>query len=179
MMTTKIFQRVLAIFLVVTAIFLNSSIVNARTLTGFTINGREVDIPDELLIDSGDSVNLYDYNIENMMNGIRELIKDYNIQIRGTHYYTGTDGFMYCESSFGENNTHGLIFKLKNDGSVLSALIITPIFNLSGKNNDSGSYNSGVLAGSIWAMAGMSAKQIVDLSSELGTWIDAYSRVCW
>ena len=160
MMTTKVFQRVLAIFLVLAAIFLANGLNNVANAA---------------------RVQIYDYSVNDILNDIRERGKiaskriDLDFKIRGTHYYTGKDGFRYCESYFGESDKNRLIFQVNDNGAVSSACIISPIYTLAGEYNKEGTV-SGLFVSSIEDVIGMSEDEYNKLSAEFKSWFNGMSK---
>ena len=171
MMTTKVFQRVLATFLVVAAIFLANGLNNVANAA---------------------VVQLYDGNVNDFLNDIKEMndfiknhsdelikrIKNYNeiknldLTIRGTHYFTGTDGFRYCESYFGDSDKNRLIFQVNDNGAVSSAWIIVPVNTLSGEWNEKGGETAGGFLGSVISVSGLSDDEYFNLLNQLKTWFN-------
>ncbi len=156
MMTTKVFQRVLAIFLVVAAIFFANGLNNVA---------------------NAEIVQIYDGNVNDILNTIREVGKNYNFSIRGTHYYTGTDGFRYCESYFGDSDKNRLVFQVNNNGAVSSAWIIAPMNTMSGEYNQQGSEISGLLLSSILITVELNENEVRNLIDNYKNWHENNSRI--
>ena len=151
MMTTKVFQRVLAIFLVVAAIFLANGLNNVANAA---------------------RVQIYDNSVENLLDYIVKVGNEYNFTTRGTHYYTGKDGFKYCESYFGDSDKNRIVFQVNNNGAVSSGWVIFPRATMSGKNNEAGGKIGSLLVCAICDRAGMSEEQIHNFGDEMENWID-------
>ena len=159
MMTTKVFQRVLATFLVVAAIFLANGLTNVANAA---------------------RVQIYDGNVNDFFNNIKEmssLLKEYggeyanvNLAIRGTHYWNDKNGFRYCESRFGDSDKHRLIFQVNNNGAVSSAWIIFPGDMMSGERNRSGAEISGGLLASTFITIGLSENEFKNIMDSFMTW---------
>ena len=125
MMTTKVFQRVLATFLVVAAIFLANGLNNVANAAVVQLYDGSVN---DILNDIRKSENYIkrykedseyrNYMIKSLKEKgysdiqIKELMS-IDLKLRGTHYYTGTDGFRYCESYFGDSDKNRLVFKVR------------------------------------------------------------------
>ena len=161
MMTTKVFQRVLATFLVVAAIFLANGLNNVANAA---------------------RVQIYDGNVNDILNDIRETANDmkkdseyanFNLAIRGTHYWNDKNGFRYCESHFGDSDNNRLIFQVNNNGSVSSAWIIMRLDTMSGEMDKDGMNSVGLQIASILYFIGMSKDESKKLRNGIDSWADA------
>ena len=168
MMTTNVFQRVLATFLVVAAIFLANGLNNVA-------NAARVQIYDGNVNDFLNDIKEMNDFIKNHSDELRKRIKNYNeienldLTIRGTHYFTGTNGFRYCESYFGDSDKNRLVFKVNNDGAVSSAWIIVPVNTLSGEWNKKGGETAGGFLGSIISVSGLSDDEYFNIFNQAQT----------
>ena len=161
MMTTKVFQRVLATFLVVAAIFLANGLNNVANAA---------------------RVQIYDGSVNDILNDIRKSgndLKKYeskyantNFSLRGTHYWNDKNGFRYCESHFGDSDKHRLVFQVNNNGAVSSAWIVFPGDTMSGEKNNEGSEIGGGLLGLTLAIIGLSENELKNLIDNFMTWND-------
>ena len=130
-------------------------------------------------------VQIYDHSVNDILNDIKEtgeyMKKDnrfanVNLAIWGTHYYTGTDGFRYCESHFGDSDKNCLIFRVNNNGVVSSAWIIIPVYTLAGEDNNDGNLIGGVSLWSILDVIGMSDDESDLVYNGLTNWCNALSQ---
>lgn len=173
MMTTKIFQRVLVTFLVVAAIFLANGLNNVA-------NAARVQIYDGSVNNILNDIKDMNEFTKNHSDELRKRIKNYNefenldldFSIRGTHYYTGKDGFRYCESYFGDSDRNRLVFKVNNDGAVSSAWIIFPLYTLAGELNEKGSGISGFLLGSVVTVSGLNDDEYFNIWNQAQIWFN-------
>lgn len=93
-----------------------------------------------------------------------------NFKIRGTHYYTGNDGFRYCESHFGDSDKHRLIFRLNDKGAVWTAWVIVPVNTTSGESNEQGIIAGGLMMNSIFRKVGLSDEEGLRLGMDVTNW---------
>lgn len=166
MMTTKVFQRVLAIFLVVAAIFLANGLNNVANAA---------------------RVQIYDGHVNDILNDIRETANDMkkdskyaniNLSIRGTHYWNDKNGFRYCESHFGDSDKNRLIFQVNNDGSVSSAWVIMRMETMSGEFDKDGISAAGFSLASIFYVIGMSKDEGNKIIDSFVDWGDTNFEKC-
>ena len=148
----NIFRGIIAVLLVAAGLFVSNGVAQAERVQIYDGNVNDI---------LNDIREKNDF-IKNHSDELRKRIKNYNefenldLTIRGTHYFTGTDGFRYCESYFGDSDKNRLIFQVNNDGSVSSAWIISPVHTLAGEKNEKGAAISGMLLGSIFNVIGLS-----------------------
>ena len=165
MMTTKVFQRVLATFLVAAAILL------ANGLNNVTNAAR---------------VQIYDGSVNDILNDIKNMnesmkndnrFSKYHFTLRGTHYWNDKKSFRYCESYFGDSDKNRLIFQVNNNGAVSSAWIIVPVDTMSGEFNKQGAEISGLLLGSIFDVIGLSDSESDNIMDNFKTWLENNYRI--
>lgn len=105
-------------------------------------------------------------NVKSYENFFRE-----NFKIRGTHYYTGNDGFRYRESYFGNNDKNRLIFRLKDNGAVWAAWIIVP---------ENATYQDSTIGDSLFSMImweiGLSNNELDKLIVDMRNAVDKYKK---
>ena len=94
-----------------------------------------------------------------------------NFKIRGTHYYTGNDGFRYRESYFGSNDKNRLIFRLSDKGAVWAAWIIVP---------ENATYQDSTIGSCLFSMimweVGLSNKELDKLIVDMRNAVDKYKK---
>ena len=116
---------------------------------------------------------IYDRSVNDILNEIKKAEKQYssfNVKIRGTHYYTGNDGFRYCESHFGDSDKHRLIFRLNDKGAVWTAWVIVPVNTTSGESNEQGIIAGGLMMNSIFRKVGLSDEEGLRLGMDVTNW---------
>ena len=107
MMTTKVFQRVLATFFVVAALFLANGLNNVANAA---------------------RVHLYDgVSVDKILKIIKEKGEIYNFRIGNKYYYTSTSGHRCCRSYFGNSDKSGITFILGDKDTVSSAFVFVNI----------------------------------------------------
>ena len=182
-MTTKIFQRILATFLVVAAIFLANGLNNVANAARVQIyDGNVNDILNDIkkfennIKKYKEDAEFKDYMIKSLKEKgysdiqIKELM-NIDLKLRGTHYYTGTDGFRYCESYFGDSDKNRLVFQVNNNGAVSSAWIIFPLYTLSGGDNYEGITGGGLATDSIFDVIGLSDSESDNIMDNYMHWV--------
>lgn len=107
---------------------------------------------------------------------IKEFVS-IDLKLRGTHYYTGTDSFRYCESYFGDSDKNRLVFKVNNDGAVSAAGIIFLLYTMSGEDNDEGIKGGGLATESILDVIGLSDSESDNIMDSFMTWNENNGRI--
>ena len=117
---------------------------------------------------------IYDRSVNDILNEIKKAQKQYssfNVKIRGTHYYTGNDGFKYRESYFGISDKNRLIFQLNDKGAVWAAWIIVPE-NATYQDSSIGSHLFSMI---MWEI-GLSNKELDKLIVDMRNAVDKYKK---
>lgn len=113
---------------------------------------------------------LFDHSVNNVLSDMKKVLASGNLPaIRGTHDYTGNDGFKYRESYFGISDKNRLIFQLNDKGAVGTAKIIC-----SAKYAQD-SASAACLLSSIAVAAGMDGIEAQMLCDNAVTWVDKFN----